>query len=166
MFRWQAKMYEIWGFWALYPRFWASIWKLGSRSGSALKLKVWSGFASNWKVGSGSASSDNQDPEHRTRLKVMRIRNTAAKSLEKESLGRPYGTYMPRIHELSYRPASLRILAGRYDNSIPTRFRAPKDCSKIPAQGKNFQYRVSYFYISTIYKPEQESKLTQVLSVH
>ncbi len=30
--------------------------------------------------------------------------------------------------------ASLCSLAGRYDNPIPTRFLAPKDCSKIPAQ--------------------------------
>jgi hypothetical protein len=30
--------------------------------------------------------------------------------------------------------ASLRSLAGRYDNPIPTRFLAPIDCSKIPAQ--------------------------------
>jgi hypothetical protein len=31
-------------------------------------------------------------------------------------------------------PASLCSLAGRYDNPIPTRFLAPLDCSKIPAQ--------------------------------
>jgi hypothetical protein len=30
--------------------------------------------------------------------------------------------------------ASLCSLAGRYDNPIPTRFLAPIDCSKIPAQ--------------------------------
>jgi hypothetical protein len=30
--------------------------------------------------------------------------------------------------------ASLFSLAGQYDNPIPTRFLAPKDCSKIPAQ--------------------------------
>jgi hypothetical protein len=28
----------------------------------------------------------------------------------------------------------IRILAGRYDNPLPTRFLAPIDCSKIPAQ--------------------------------
>jgi hypothetical protein len=31
-------------------------------------------------------------------------------------------------------PASLCILAGRYDNPIPTWFLAPTDCLKIPAQ--------------------------------
>jgi hypothetical protein len=31
-------------------------------------------------------------------------------------------------------PARLCSLAGRYDNPIPTRFLAPIDCSKIPAQ--------------------------------
>jgi hypothetical protein len=31
--------------------------------------------------------------------------------------------------------ASLCSLAGRYDNPIPTRFLAPIDCLKIPAQG-------------------------------
>ena len=30
--------------------------------------------------------------------------------------------------------ASLFSLAGRYDNPIPTRFLAPIDCLKIPAQ--------------------------------
>ncbi len=35
--------------------------------------------------------------------------------------------------ELSYRPASLCSLAGRYDNPIPSRFLALIDCSKIPA---------------------------------
>jgi hypothetical protein len=30
--------------------------------------------------------------------------------------------------------ASLYSLAGRYDNPIPTRFLAPVECSKIPAQ--------------------------------
>ncbi len=30
--------------------------------------------------------------------------------------------------------ASLCSLAGRYDNPIPTRFLAPIDCLKIPAQ--------------------------------
>ena len=30
--------------------------------------------------------------------------------------------------------ASLFSLAGRYDNPLPTRFLAPIDCSKIPAQ--------------------------------
>jgi hypothetical protein len=30
--------------------------------------------------------------------------------------------------------ASLRSLAGRYDNPIPFRFLGPKDCLKIPAQ--------------------------------
>jgi hypothetical protein len=36
--------------------------------------------------------------------------------------------------ELFYRSASLSSLAGRYDNPIPTRYLAPIDCSKIPAQ--------------------------------
>ncbi len=31
-------------------------------------------------------------------------------------------------------PAYVCILAGRYENSIPTRFLAPIDCLKIPAQ--------------------------------
>ncbi len=35
---------------------------------------------------------------------------------------------------LSYGPAMLHRLAGRYDNSVPTRFLTPVDCSKIPAQ--------------------------------
>jgi hypothetical protein len=34
--------------------------------------------------------------------------------------------------ESSYRPASLNSLTGRYDNTIPTRFLAPIDSSKIP----------------------------------
>jgi hypothetical protein len=34
---------------------------------------------------------------------------------------------------LSFRPARLHRLAGRYDNSDPTRFLASIDCSKIPA---------------------------------
>jgi hypothetical protein len=38
------------------------------------------------------------------------------------------------FQEINY--ASLCSLAGRYDNSIPTRFLAPLDCSKIPAQEK------------------------------
>ncbi len=36
--------------------------------------------------------------------------------------------------ELSSLPARLYSLAGRYDNPIPTRFLAPIDCYKIPAQ--------------------------------
>ena len=39
---------------------------------------------------------------------------------------------------LSYRPARLHRLAGRYDNAVPTRFLAPIDCSKIRAQIWNF----------------------------
>ncbi len=35
-----------------------------------------------------------------------------------------------RLPEINF--ASLCSLAGRYDNSIPTRFLAPIDCSKIP----------------------------------
>ncbi len=34
---------------------------------------------------------------------------------------------------LSYRPAKLHRLAGRYYNPIPTQFLAPIDCSEIPA---------------------------------
>jgi hypothetical protein len=34
---------------------------------------------------------------------------------------------------LSYRLARLRLLAGQYNNSVPTRFLAPIDCSKILA---------------------------------
>jgi len=35
--------------------------------------------------------------------------------------------------------ASLCSLAGQYDNPIPTRFLAPIDCLKIPAQIKNIR---------------------------
>jgi hypothetical protein len=35
--------------------------------------------------------------------------------------------------ELSYWPAILCSLAGRYDLPIPSRFLAPQDCSKIQA---------------------------------
>jgi hypothetical protein len=35
-------------------------------------------------------------------------------------------------------PASLCILAGCYDNLIPTLFLAPIDCLKIPALSPNF----------------------------
>jgi hypothetical protein len=35
---------------------------------------------------------------------------------------------------LSYWPARLHRLAGRYNNLVPTRFLAPIDCSKIAAQ--------------------------------
>jgi hypothetical protein len=44
---------------------------------------------------------------------------------------------LPQILEQSMgaiRPGNLRRLAGRDDNSVPTRFLAPVDCSKIPAQ--------------------------------
>jgi hypothetical protein len=37
-----------------------------------------------------------------------------------------------RFQRINY--ASLCSLAGRYDNPIPTRFPAPVDCLKIPAQ--------------------------------
>jgi hypothetical protein len=37
---------------------------------------------------------------------------------------------------LSYWSARLNRLAGRYDISVPTRFPAPIDCSKIPALAK------------------------------
>jgi len=36
-------------------------------------------------------------------------------------------------------PASICILAGRYDISIPTRFLAPMDCLKIPAQVRIYE---------------------------
>ncbi len=32
----------------------------------------------------------------------------------------------------------MRSLTGRYDNPIPTRFLAPEDCLKIPAQFKYY----------------------------
>ncbi len=38
-----------------------------------------------------------------------------------------------RLWSLGIDSASLCSLAGRYDNTIPTRFLAPIDCSKIPA---------------------------------
>jgi hypothetical protein len=34
----------------------------------------------------------------------------------------------------------IRALAGRYDNHFPTRFLAPIDCLKIPAQGWGHQF--------------------------
>jgi hypothetical protein len=37
--------------------------------------------------------------------------------------------------------ASLCSLAGRYDNPIPTRFLAPIDCFKIPAQNNFLVHR-------------------------
>jgi hypothetical protein len=40
----------------------------------------------------------------------------------------------PRIRFQGMNSASLCSLAGRYDNPIPTRLLAPKDCLKIPAQ--------------------------------
>ncbi len=40
----------------------------------------------------------------------------------------------PRNRFQRMNSASLRSLAGRYDNPIPTRFLAPMDCLKIPAQ--------------------------------
>jgi hypothetical protein len=39
---------------------------------------------------------------------------------------------------LSYRPARLHRRAGRCDNSVPTRFLAPIDCSKIPAPSTDY----------------------------
>ncbi len=41
--------------------------------------------------------------------------------------------------------ASLRSLAGRYDNPIPTRCLAPIDCLKIPAQ-YSAQYSTTWIY--------------------
>jgi len=47
---------------------------------------------------------------------------------------RIYGDYRNRVGiGLSYLPARLHRWAGRYDNSVPTRFLFPVDCSKIPA---------------------------------
>jgi hypothetical protein len=40
----------------------------------------------------------------------------------------------PRNRFQGMNSASLSSLAGRYDNPIPTRFLAPIDCLKIPAQ--------------------------------
>ncbi len=37
---------------------------------------------------------------------------------------------------LIYRPHPVRSLAGRHDNPFPTRFLAPIDCYKIPAQSE------------------------------
>ncbi len=56
--RWQAKMNGIWAYLNTFSRFWAFIWKLGSRtvSGAASKWKVGSGSASKWQAGSGSAT--------------------------------------------------------------------------------------------------------------
>ncbi len=42
-----------------------------------------------------------------------------------------------RIQEIN--SASLCSLVGRYDNPIPTRFLAPIDCLKIPAQYSMFE---------------------------
>ncbi len=41
----------------------------------------------------------------------------------------------PRNRFQGINSASQCSLAGRYDNPIPTRFLAPIDCLKIPAQG-------------------------------
>jgi hypothetical protein len=46
----------------------------------------------------------------------------------------------PRNRFQGINSASLCSLAGRYDNPIPTRFLAPIDCLKIPAQ---------YMYVCT-----------------
>ncbi len=39
--------------------------------------------------------------------------------------------------------ASLCSLTGRYDNPVPTRFLAPTDCLKIPAQGAKTRWEMS-----------------------
>ncbi len=44
----------------------------------------------------------------------------------------------PRNRFQGMKSASLFSLAGRYDNPIPTRFLAPVDCLKIPAQASIF----------------------------
>jgi hypothetical protein len=41
---------------------------------------------------------------------------------------------------LSYLPVRLQRRADRYDNSVPTRFLAPIDCSKIPAPSTEYNY--------------------------
>jgi hypothetical protein len=41
----------------------------------------------------------------------------------------------PETVFLYFKEPSLCSLAGRYDNSFPTQFLAPIDCSKIPAHG-------------------------------
>jgi hypothetical protein len=43
-----------------------------------------------------------------------------------------YGAQESQFQGMNF--ASLRSLAGRYDNPIPTRCLAPIDCLKIPAQ--------------------------------
>ncbi len=53
---------------------------------------------------------------------------------------------------------SVRLcsLAGRYDNSIPTRFLAPTDCLKIPAESRGARNRVG---IELSYRPAQLHRL-------
>ncbi len=51
--------------------------------------------------------------------------------------------------------ASLSSLVGRYDNHIPSRFLAPIDCLKIPAQEvKQYVYSSSFMCRFTIWKSE------------
>jgi hypothetical protein len=54
VWRWHAKMYEIWAYLSTFIRFWAFILKLGSRSASKRKVGSGSGSASRWQAGSGS----------------------------------------------------------------------------------------------------------------
>jgi hypothetical protein len=58
-------------------------------------------------------------------------------------IGQTFGSRRERVKEPKNpfegtNSASLCSLAGRYDNPTPTRFLAPIDCSKNPAQSPNF----------------------------
>ncbi len=70
--------------------------------------------------------------------KGIKLRNPIPRRCQQEKRGQKDAR--DGIFELLRRPGinscSLCSLAGRYDNPIPTRFLAPIDCAKIPAQKK------------------------------
>jgi hypothetical protein len=66
------------------------------------------------------------------RLSPLLIRATQCWNFRKIYMG----ARNPVGNELTYLPASQCSLVGRYDNPSPTRFLAPIDCYKIPAQYK------------------------------
>ncbi len=63
----------------------------------------------------------------------------------------------------------IRALAGRYDNPIPTRFLAPIDCLKIPAQHSGSVctsmciLRIQYSYFDEHFKQFREAKALSYL---
>jgi hypothetical protein len=60
---------------------------------------------------------------------------------------------------LSYRPDRLHRLAGRYENSVPTRFLIPIGCSKIPAQFFPSFYLVREF-LSALFGPGKNHSIS------